>query len=351
MKRVWNGLITAAMALMLAAQPPAASAQSTRFNPDTDPSRIDWTDLSERLGPAPDVRGKRFGIVIKTQVNEYWRQMAEGYRNRAAADGVKVDIQAAQTEEDPLRQLAIMHNMVANRYSALMISPISPENLHPAIEDAKSAGVPVVDVDGAVADNVANFVGPINRAMGRRVAEWFIENVPAGGKVAVIEGQAGVFSTVQRSAGLRDALLETGKFEGVASLPGNWDREQAFEAATTILKEHPDLVGLYCNNDTMAFGAVDAARSLGLLGKVKIFGSDGTKAAYASIRAGELTGTVDIFPTLIGSIGLEVAERLSVGQEVPRVVETPQALIVKDNVDRFAGGDEELLKMLSQDAL
>ena len=55
-----------------------------------------------------------------------------------------------------------------------------------------------------------------------------------------------------------------------------------------------------------------------------------------SIRAGELTGTVDSFPVLTGEIAMEVALRLMAGQELPRVVATPQALITKDNVETYA---------------
>lgn len=45
----------------------------------------------------------------------------------------------------------------------------------------------------------------------------------------------------------------------------------------------------------MALGVVEAARSAKKLGKIVIIGTDGIGEAYDSIRAGELTGTVDSF--------------------------------------------------------
>ncbi|NEU14945.1 substrate-binding domain-containing protein [Methylobacterium sp. BTF04] len=328
-----------------------AAAQSGPFNPDTDPSRIRWTQLTPRLGPAPDVRGQRFGIVLKTQTNEYWRMMAVGYRRRAAADGIKLDIQAAQSEADQLRQLSIMQNMIGSRYKALLISPISAFNLQPAIDEAVAAKLPVVDMDGAVVDSVAHFVGPVNREMGVRVAQWFIRHYQSGGKVAVIEGQAGVFSTVQRSAGFRETLLATAKFEIVASVSGQWDRQQAFDVTKKIIQQTPDIIGFYCNNDTMALGSVEAVRSMGALDRIRVFGSDGTSAAYASITAGDLTGTVDIFPMMIGELGLDVASRLSANQSVPRVVETPQVLVTRDNIARYGTGEDTRRKSLTEDEI
>lgn len=325
------------------------AGQAATFNPDTASSRIKWTELAKALGPAPDVRGQRFGIVLKTQTNEYWRLMAAGYRRRAAADGVKLDIQAAQSETDQLRQLSIMQNMIGSRYKALLISPISTFNLQPAIDEATAAKIPVIDVDGAVVDSVEHFVGPINRDMGVEVANWFIRSYPAGGKVAVIEGQAGVLSTVQRSAGFRETLQATGLFDIVASASGQWDRRVAFEATNAVLAKVPDLVGIYCNNDTMALGAVDAVKAARALDRIRVFGTDGTAVAYASIAAGEMTGTVDIFPMMIGEIGLEIAARVSMGQSVPRVVETPQALVTRENIVRYAGDEEARRKTVLDD--
>ena len=348
--RMYGHVILAAL-LLCTATLSGGTARGQTFNPDTDPSRIRWTRLRETLGPSPVVHGQRFGVILKTPTNEYWRLMAAGYRQRGAADSVKLDIQAAQNETDQQRQLALMQIMIGSRYTALLISPISSFNLQPAIDEATAARIPVVDVDGAVVDSVEHFVGPINREMGAAVANWFIANTPSGGKVAIIEGQAGVFSTVQRSAGFREILRSKRTFEIVSSVSGQWDRQTAYEAAKAIILKTPDLLGIYCNNDTMALGAVDAAKAMHVLDRIRVFGSDGTSAAYASIKSGELTGTVDIFPTMIAEIGLEIAGRLSVKQKVPRVVETPQVLVTRDNIARYDVEDATRRKAILADAL
>ena len=128
----------------------------------------------------------------------------------------------------------------------------------------------------------------------------------------------------------------------VASVPGNWDRQIAYDAAATILQQNPDLVGFYANNDGMALGVVEAVKAAGLQDKVVVFGTDGISDAYASIRAGELTGTVDSFPVLTGEVAMEAALRLLGKQDLPRVVSTPQALITKDNVESFAVKGDDL---------
>src|ERR1700678_3819581 len=100
----------------------------------------------------------------------------------------------------------------------------------------------------------------------------------------------------------------------------------------------------------MALGVVEAVKNADLLGKVAVFGTDGISDAYASIRAGELTGTVDSFPVLTGEVALETALRIVAKQNLPRVVATPQALITKDNVERYKADGVDVRAVLQQDA-
>lgn len=94
----------------------------------------------------------------------------------------------------------------------------------------------------------------------------------------------------------------------------------------------------------MALGVVETVKSAGLQHQVAVFGTDGISDAYASIRAGDLTGTVDSFPVLTGEVAMEVMLRLIGGQDLPRVVATPQALITSDNVDQFSVTDIAALR-------
>jgi len=341
-------LLSGVMMLALA----AAQAQELKpLNSDSEPDRIDWSQLEAKFGPFPKMpAGTKVGAVSKTLTNEYWRSLGEGYAAFGKKVGVPVSYQAAQNEGDQVGQLSIAETMITQGDSVLLISPQSNTNLEPVLGEAKTAGIPVVNVNDAVIPSVAHYVGNVQRDNGVRVAKWFLANRPQGGKVAVIEGQAGVYAATQRTEGFKSTIATNAKFQVVASIPGNWDRQLSYDDATTILQQHPDLIGFYCNNDGMALGVVEAVKNAGLLGKVAVFGTDGISDAYASIRAGELTGTVDSFPILTGEVALEAALRMLVKQDLPRVVATPQALITKDNVDRYSGKGVDVRAVLVQDA-
>ena len=354
MKTVFNGLILGS----LLAIPFGAGVHAQSLNPDREPSRIDWSQLDGKFGPVPKPpAGTRVGGVVKTMINEYWRSLAKGYRAEAKPVDVTVEAQGPQGEEDQLGQLALAQNMLSQGYKALMLSPITDSNLQPVLDDARQQHIPVVDVDDAVFPDAEHFVGNVQSDNGVRAARWFIEHHPDGGKVAVIEGLAGAYAAKYRTQGFVDTITKAttkgggkgGKFTVVASVPGNWDRQKSYEAASTILNQHPDLVGFYCNNDGMALGVLEAVKSANALGRVAVIGTDGWTDALRSIKAGELTGTIDSFPDVTGQIAVDVALRLIAGQQLPRVVTTPQALITRDNYDRYFGDGVDARKVLLAD--
>lgn len=347
-----NMLTVFFLALLLTTGLLAQEGELTPLDSDFEPDRIEWYDLETTFGPVPELpEGTSVGAVVKTLTNEFWSLLGEGYQNAADRYGVTFSLRAAANESDPLGQLRIAEAMVYEGFDLLLVSPQSDENLIPAMELAAEQGVMFVNINDAVIASAMQYAGPNQYENGIRAARWYIENFPDGGQVAVIEGQPGVYAAFQRTDGFITTITEESSvFEVVASVPGNWDPQLAFDEASAILEDYPDLIGFYVNNDTMALGVVDAVKAADLLGSVAVIGTDGIGAAYESILAGELTGTVASFPVLMGEVGLEVGLRLFGGQALPRVVATPQALITQDNYARYFGVNADQRGALLDDA-
>ena len=98
-------LLSGVMMLALA----AAQAQELKpLNSDSEPDRIDWSQLEAKFGPFPKMpAGTKVGAVSKTLTNEYWRSLGEGYAAFGKKVGVPVSYQAAQNEGDQVGQLSI----------------------------------------------------------------------------------------------------------------------------------------------------------------------------------------------------------------------------------------------------
>lgn len=327
-----EGVAPTVTAVTAMADPPPDAA-SERFDPDREPDNIAFDDLEAALGPVPEPsRDYTVGVVVKFLGNPYWTVLTEGMQTQAAEYGITLDVQSAESEADQLGQLELMEQMIDQGYDAILISPQTDTNLLPAVERAEAAGILVLNVNDAVLPDAQHWVGPNQYENGVRAATYLIETRPDGGNVAIIEGQTGVYAAGQRTQGFRDTLQGT-PFDVVASIPADWDQELAYDIATAIMENYPNLIAFYCNNDIMALGVVEALRDAGSLDDVIVIGTDGIEPAYDSIRAGALTGTIDSFPFTTGQAAINVLVRLLEGQKVPRAVYSPQNLIIQENVD------------------
>jgi ABC-type sugar transport system substrate-binding protein len=278
--------------------------------------------------------------VVKTLSNEYWQTMERGYQEAATEKGVTIDVLSVPTEQDTEQQLNQLQTALAQDYDAIMVSPITPTNLIPALLTASEAGMPIINVDEKVDPAAAEEAGLTltsviasdNRDAGARAAQYMIENLPDGGKVAIIEGKAGNQSGLDRKEGFEEAILAAGNFEVVASQPADWDQQKALDAATNILQANPDLVGFYAANDTMALGVVEAVRAGGKLDDITIIGTDAIPAALAAVEAGDMEGTVAQFPAEEARIATSLAILALQGNPVEGFIPSPIELITKENV-------------------
>ncbi len=279
----------------------------------------------EKSNEPQDKSDAKIAIILKTLANPFWVSMKEGIETEAENLGIKVDIYAAQSEGDLQGQLNLLETIISKDYKAIGIAPLSPVNLNSAIADATKKGIYVVNIDEkvdveqlkSVGGAVIDFVTTDNVAVGEKAAQYIAKNLAAGGKVAIIEGKAGNASGEDRREGAKKGFTAAGNIEIVESQPGDWDRAKALDVATNIISKYSDLKGIYCCNDTMALGALQAVINANKLGEILVVGTDGTPEAIKSIQAGELTATVAQDPAEIGAISLRILdEALKSGKKI-----------------------------------
>ena len=334
-KKIFSLFLSAMMATALFAS--SAMAEEA-FNPDTETDTVPCDQLEEVYGPLSELElpeGITLGSILKNQANEFWLALGDGMTSAAEANGATIDIQATRTETDTAGQLSIAETMLQNEYSALVLSPLTNECLDSAVATAKEAGIPIVNANCEYVADADVFVGGLQIEIGHKAADYIADKIGGTGKVAIIEGVPGTFTSIQRVNGFNEQIANYPDVEVVASVPADYEMEKGMNVATDILTQNDDLAAIYCCNDNMALGAVEALRQAGKLGEVVVVGVDGTGDAYNSIHAGELNATVDQFPAMNGEVAVEVALRLLAGQEISRVVSTPIEVVDAENAEEF----------------
>lgn len=313
---------------------------SQAFNPLTVEETWTFDEMRENLGAIP-VEETEFhlGATIRSLDNVYWQSLSDGYEAMAqkltdAGITTTIDIQAPMGESDTEGQLANMKDQVRQGVDLIMASPISTSNCTEAVENAHSDNIPTVAVNNEF-NGADMFIGPNSYDEGVVAADWAEENIGEG-QCAIIMGLAGTDVVTNRTEGFINRLEELGSaIEVVDSQNADWDRNTAKDVAATMMKTYPDLKIICCNNDVMAMGAVEAVKESGkvLNQDVYVIGMDGTDEAYESIRAGELSATVSMFPYYESQMATECAVRILLGQEMPSVIWTPAMVTDATNVD------------------
>lgn len=254
-----------------------------------------------------------YAVILKTLSNDFWANMKKGIEDEAKELGVSVDIFAAQSEDDTEGQLKILENCINVGYKAIGVAPLSPTNLINGITQANKKGVYVMNIDEKVdmdtlkssGGSVIAFATTDNVKVGEKGANYIIEQLSDGGDVAIIEGKAGNASGEARKEGATNAFKAAAGINLVSSQPADWDRQKALDAATSIIQMNPGLKAIYCCNDTMALGAIQAVKNANKLGDIIVVGTDGAAEALQSVEAGELSATVAQDSAGIGSVSLE----------------------------------------------
>ena len=207
------------------------------------PATTTTTAAGSAAGSTPAAGEVKYAVLLKNQSSDFWVKMKKGVEDKAKELGVKVDILAAQSEEDTEGQLKIMESLVNGGYAAIGVAPLSPVNLIPGVVEAYKKNIYVMNIDEkldmaqlkAQGGAVIAFATTDNVAVGRKGGEFINSKVAKGSKVAIIEGKAGNTSGEARRQGASEAFA-AGGMTVVGSLPGDWDRQKALDVASSFIQ-------------------------------------------------------------------------------------------------------------------
>lgn len=297
---------------------------------------------STEISETKESGNAEYAVILKTQASDFWVKMKEGVEAEAKELGIKVDVFAAQSEENTEEQLNILQNAVNKGYKAIGIAPLSPVNAVSAVADAYKKGIYVMNIDEKLdmdqlkqqGGAVIGFATTDNVAVGKKAADFIVEKLQKGDKVAIVEGKAGNVSGEDRKNGAQKAFEDAG-MTVVGSLPADWDRQKALDVANSFIQQNADLKAIYCCNDGMALGALQAVMNANKVGEILVVGTDGDAEAVASIEKGELSATVAQDPAGIGRTALRemveaVKNKITVDPNAePKVLPVESKLITK----------------------
>lgn len=274
----------------------------------------DDTSADADLPAAQGVEGKNIGICIYKFDDNFmtlYRQELERYLTAGGAT-----VQVMDGKNDQAEQTNQINNFITQGVDALIVNLVQSSAAPSVTDICAAADVPVVfinrepDVEEEerwAADGIkATYVGADARQSGTFQGE-IISSLPNKGDAngdgvlgyAMIMGDPENVDAQYRTEFSIKALTDNGwaedTVENLFEQRGDWDQTKGQELAATALAAEGDKIDvIFCNNDAMAMGALQAIEAAGRkVGEdIYLVGVDALTEALEAIGEGRMTGTV-----------------------------------------------------------
>ncbi len=342
MKKVFAMMLTATMSLSLAAcgnsgQSTASATSPAATNPPAESS-------AQAPTPAP-ASGKSANdklVVGFAQIGQEsgWRDAEtndiQWYAARAT-DTVELHFADAQQKQE--NQIKAIRSFIEMGVDVIAFPPVVETGWEAVLTECQEAGIPVILVDRGIDANTddslyTTMIASDHVWAGEQAAIAMNDLLGGSGVVVELEGTVGASAAVQRKQGFDEYIAANcSGIEIVASQTGDFTRAQGKEVMESFLKTYDKIDGVFCHNDDMALGAIEAIKEAGLKPgeDIKIVGVDGVKGAFEAILAGEMNCTVECTPILANQI-FDTAAKLKAGESVDKWIMSADEVYTADRV-------------------
>jgi galactofuranose transport system substrate-binding protein len=293
---------------------------------------------------AAEAKDAREGIILGfSQIGSEsaWRTYnTRSVREAAEQNGVQLLFENAEQKQE--NQIKAIRSFIAYQVDVIAFVPIVTDGWDNVLREAKQAGIPVLVTDREIktADEslYAGFIGTDSIQEGRESGKFLIRKFAGSGKktVNVIElsGTEGASVALGRAQGFREALSGHPEFKILHSESGDFMRSKGYEIMISVLERYKDADAVFCHNDAMMLGTLDAMGELGIRpGKdIVIVTIDAQQAAIDALRLGQVNCAVECNPK-IGPTIMELAAKLARGESIPRVIHVDEKVFSEDDPD------------------
>jgi LacI family transcriptional regulator len=202
------------------------------------------------------------GLVVPGLIHPFYAELAMALSSVVGKRGYSVII--SSSEQDPELESREIRQLLARRLDGLVIAACGQEM--EAFQQMDRLGQPYLLIDQQLPGLDANFVGVDDEAIGRLATEHLADQ--GCQNIAHIQGAKGLTGS-RRLEGYRQALLQRGldydpAHVVVCSKPDIDGISQGAKAMHYLLEQTPRPDGIFCFNDPLAIGAMNAILEKGL---------------------------------------------------------------------------------------
>ena len=225
------------------------------------------------VGVAPEERLIRVGFSQVGSESD-WRMANTASMTAALSEANGYELIFDNAKQRQENQLLAIRNFIQQDVDYIVLAPIAESGWDDVLQEAKSAGIPVIIVDRQIAvkdENLStSWVGSDFLAEGQRAVRWLeelLERQGRGGdtiRILHIQGTDGATAQLLRTQALEDALEGHPNWKVIGRLPGEYTEAKSYELVRDFLASGQAIDVIYSENDNMSFGAIRALEEAGI---------------------------------------------------------------------------------------
>ncbi|MFT4134980.1 LacI family DNA-binding transcriptional regulator [Microbacterium sp.] len=199
------------------------------------------------------------GLVISGLTNPYFAPLLHAVERRVTDAGYVLVL--GDSHDEMALEQRVIDSLLDRRVDGLIVAP-SSGFLTAGAPRITAAGTPLVLIDRGM-ELECDQVFSESRESSRRLVEHLIEH--GHRRIGVVVGLAGLGTTVEREAGVREALAAHGiQADPELIVSGDSRTETSFAAVAALLRRSDRPTALVTLNNSMTIGAIHAIRDAGL---------------------------------------------------------------------------------------
>lgn len=280
--------------------------------------------------------GEKIGVLMKDRTTAYWLYVEKGASAAGKDLHVDVIVKGGPNTYSPAVQAKLLESLAGENLSALVISPLNPEQISGAVQTLVTKGVKIVTLDTPLPNIPSMHLSPDQGAMGEAAAAYMAKLASETDEVALIRNNGVDLSVLARenkaASALRAAHPQMIIWDEIYSSSG---AAAAIDQARYLLEKHPHVKAVFASSPTSTEAIMQAIAEAKLVGSVKVigFGTFPSPEIETSIRRGELAACLAQRPENLGRTGVEVAVNLIRGDGPPVRPIINFLLLTQENID------------------
>ncbi len=277
----------------------------------------------------------KLAFIPKGNANSFWQVMKAGADKAASEEiGVTLAWQPPSKENDITEQINVLQTQVTGGAAGIALVASDSNALVAPVDEAIAKGIPVVTVDSGISkESAACYIATDNVEGGRMAAKSLAEAMGEKGNVGLLFFLKGATSNDQREQGFKEELAKHPGIKLVAELQAK-DAADALSKTANMFTSHPDITGIFANNEPLGIGAANYITQNKLTGKVQSVAFDAADAEIAGLKDGSLHALIVQDPYQMGYLGVKTLLKAVRKQPIDKkFVDSGVTLITKANLD------------------